>query len=230
LYFFQSRFDVPATVAGRVVVAISNIFSVAVFAIPAGILASGFEPVGEEMIKSREKKLRERQSMLRRLNARARIERKTLEEGDYARDDTVSAETVLIGKSGDDSDAAFIAGKRRNWPVHLTETPADSDHEDDDSEDSHFDSDEDLHYRRRKSASTTITVRRFAKRVGRVIEVDNKAQMPYFMDRLTVIFGTKINSLLDRHNGIVSEVHHLVPGRLYVAVTEAELSALESQT
>lgn len=39
----------PVTPAGKWVVAISNIFSVAVFAIPAGILASGLEPIGEEV-------------------------------------------------------------------------------------------------------------------------------------------------------------------------------------
>jgi voltage-gated potassium channel len=39
----------PVTPAGKWVVAISNVFSVAVFAIPAGILASGLEPIGEEV-------------------------------------------------------------------------------------------------------------------------------------------------------------------------------------
>lgn len=251
------RFDVPATVPGRVVVAISNIFSVAVFAIPAGILASGFEPIGEEMIKSREKKLKERQSMLRRLNNRSKLERSALIEGgaDISRDDTVSEETMLMGKpvgAGSESltgDAEASVGtrrrgklRRRAFPVHLTETPADSDEEEEDGdeesedvepsseEEGTDDSDnEDLFFARRKVA-TTITVRRFAKRVGRVVQIDKKALMPFLLERLSKIFGVKVVALLDRHNGIVSELHHLLPSKLYVAVTEAELHALEAQT
>lgn len=51
----------PVTPAGKWVVAISNIFSVAVFAIPAGILASGLEPIGEE-VHDRRKAQRDRRN------------------------------------------------------------------------------------------------------------------------------------------------------------------------
>lgn len=52
---------VPLTPAGRWVVAISNVFSVAVFAIPAGILASGLEPIGEE-IHDQRRRIREKRA------------------------------------------------------------------------------------------------------------------------------------------------------------------------
>jgi voltage-gated potassium channel len=51
----------PVTPAGKWVIAISNVFSVAVFAIPAGILASGLEPIGEE-IHDRKKEQRARRT------------------------------------------------------------------------------------------------------------------------------------------------------------------------
>jgi len=51
----------PVTPAGKWVVAISNVFSVAVFAIPAGILASGLEPIGEE-VHDRRKAQRDRRN------------------------------------------------------------------------------------------------------------------------------------------------------------------------
>lgn len=46
------------TYAGKWVTAITAIFSVAVFAVPAGLLGWGFESVGEKFIEQRKEKIK----------------------------------------------------------------------------------------------------------------------------------------------------------------------------
>lgn len=62
----------PVTPAGKWVVAISNVFSVAVFAIPAGILASGLEPIGEAVHERRKKRRDRRNRAIRAARERIR--------------------------------------------------------------------------------------------------------------------------------------------------------------
>lgn len=70
----------PVTPAGKWVVAICNVFAVAVFAIPAGILASGLEPIGEEVHdKRREQRIR-RNRAFQKSKERA-MRRKMVERG-----------------------------------------------------------------------------------------------------------------------------------------------------
>lgn len=73
----------PVTPAGKWVVAISNVFSVAVFAIPAGILASGLEPIGEEVHEARKQRRDNRNRAIKAARDRARQRRRqtAAEEG-----------------------------------------------------------------------------------------------------------------------------------------------------